>query len=191
MKKCDVKGCKEKATHFTKTLAFCDKHNEDIFGKKGAREIKVEYPERKTKRKIVLCGSMQDLSKFREIKAEILRKHPDYLIFPTEAYLNRITERDRTVDSPIPNMKRLALMLEAFSFIREADEIWVLNEKWRGYVWIGTTLDIGYALALNKRIKWLRRPRDPSLIAIFEGCPSKEVKESSNLVDVDGDAIHD
>ena len=31
MKKCDIKGCKEKATVFTKTLCFCRKHHKEIF----------------------------------------------------------------------------------------------------------------------------------------------------------------
>lgn len=32
MKKCDIKGCKEKATVFLRTLGFCDKHYQEIIG---------------------------------------------------------------------------------------------------------------------------------------------------------------
>lgn len=30
-KKCDIKGCKETAVTFTQTLAFCQKHHEEIY----------------------------------------------------------------------------------------------------------------------------------------------------------------
>lgn len=32
MKKCDIKGCKEKGTVFTKNFVFCVKHYKEIFG---------------------------------------------------------------------------------------------------------------------------------------------------------------
>ena len=34
-KKCDIKGCKEKATVFTKTFAFCEKHYQALYGDVG------------------------------------------------------------------------------------------------------------------------------------------------------------
>lgn len=40
MKKCDIKGCKENAVVFTKTLAFCTHHAGEI-GIKGAARIGV------------------------------------------------------------------------------------------------------------------------------------------------------
>lgn len=139
------------------------------------------------KKKIVLCGSMQDLSKFREIK----KKFPEYTFFPTEEHLEKITETVRLVDAPIPNQERLALILEHLTYLREADEVWVLNEKWiskegetggcwREYVGIGTALDIGYALAMNKKIKWFNRPTDPNLIALFEDRKTKILTVKEN-----------
>jgi len=131
------------------------------------------------KKKIVLCGSMKNLELFRKTK----KKYPEYEFFPTEEHLSKINDTVRNIDAPIPNEKRLRLILEHLSYIREADEVWILNEKWREarylveYVGVGTALDIGYALALDKQIKWLHRPSDPNLIAIFEGCPSKEVRK--------------
>jgi len=128
------------------------------------------------KKKVVLCGSMEDMSKFREIKA----KFPQYRFFPTEKHLKQITNTVRKVDAPAPNQKRLALILEHLTYLKEADEVWILNEKWilphtgqedgcwREYVGVGTALDIGCALALDKPIKWLHRPTDPNLISIFE-----------------------
>ena len=137
-------------------------------------------------KKVVLCGSMSDLELYHRIR----KKYGEaYLITPTEDHLKRINETVRNVDAPIPNKERLALILEHFSYIREAEEVWILNEKftdcWREYVGIGTALDIGYALALDKRIKWLHRPTDPNLIAIFEGCPSKAVRKGSNRVETE------
>ncbi len=122
-------------------------------------------------KKIVICGSFSDTNSFL-IEVRRLRSL-GYDVFPDENHLKEsqpcIDAHHRGKGDTSETLQlRKKLMQRYFDKIRDCDEIYVFNVK-NDYehIGIGTSLEIGYALALGKTIRFHKIPTDANIKSYF------------------------
>jgi nucleoside 2-deoxyribosyltransferase len=124
--------------------------------------------------KVVVCGSYGDLDNFTKVLANLKRKYGESNVFPDNdhmeeslpcIYAHHVIKRDTAKTT----LARSRLMESYFSHIDSADLVIVLNEKdGKEHYGVGTTIEIGYALARGKRIRFIRHPTNSNIQSLLK-----------------------
>jgi len=112
---------------------------------------------------VVICGSLRFKKEIRDF-ARILREKG---VFVFEPILHEPDEEDEHLSEHTSYLKFLGLTHHHFSSIRKADICFVYNKN--GYSGVSTTLEIGFAVALDKPIYALEDDEDSCRQVLFEG----------------------
>jgi len=114
--------------------------------------------------KIVICGSYGDLKRFMEVLGQYKYRYGKRNVFPTQQHLRRSKvcieahhggkgETEETL------ALRSELMKTYFKKIDRADLTVIVNEKMgKEYYGVGTTIELGYAYAKGKKIRFTKEP---------------------------------
>jgi nucleoside 2-deoxyribosyltransferase len=123
--------------------------------------------------KVVVCGTYADLTRFKEVLRRAKSKFGKDNVFPDEKHLIRSmpcieAHHEGKVETPEIRRLRSELMKAYFSQIDVADLVLVMNEK-RGkeYYGVGTTLELGYAIAKNKRVQFTMKPTNANIMSLL------------------------
>lgn len=123
--------------------------------------------------KVVVCGSYGDMKRFLEVLEQCKQQYGEPNVFPNsehlkrskpciEAHHGRKSETDETIAT------RSELMRIYFDQIDGADLVVIVNEKkGKEYYGIGTTIELGYAFAKGKRIRFTRRPMESNIVSLL------------------------
>jgi nucleoside 2-deoxyribosyltransferase len=124
--------------------------------------------------KIVLCGSYGDLDNFLKVLANLQQKYGASNVFPDSDHIEKsmpcifahhVIERDTAKTT----IARSRLMESYFRHIDSADLVVLLNEKdGEEYYGVGTTIELGYAIAKGKRIRFTRQPTDSNILSLLK-----------------------
>jgi len=123
--------------------------------------------------RVVLCGSYGDLPTFRRILKQLKQEYGRENVFPNDDHLKRsipcIRAHHRHGSETTETIAlRSYLMKKYFDHIADAEMVVIMNEKGgREYYGIGTTIELGYALARNKRIAFTRSPTNPNILSLM------------------------
>ena len=123
--------------------------------------------------RVVLCGSYGDLQSFRRILKQLVREYGQENVFPNDEHLKRSSpcieaHHRHAIETSETIALRSELMKTYFDHIDNAEVVVIMNEK-KGteYYGIGTTIELGYALARNKRIAFTRRPSNSNILSLM------------------------
>jgi len=123
--------------------------------------------------KIVICGSYGDLDRFRDVLEQYKYRYGKQNVFPTRRHLRRSEvcieahhggkgETEETL------ALRSELMKTYFKKIDQADLIVVVNEKMgKEYYGVGTMIELGYAYAKGKKIRFTTGPMDSNALSLI------------------------
>jgi nucleoside 2-deoxyribosyltransferase len=111
---------------------------------------------------VVICGSRRFKSEIREF-AKVLKEKG---VFVFEPILHEPDEEDNRLSEHTSYLKFLGLTHHQFSEIRKGDVCFVYNKN--GYSGVSTTLEIGFAAALNKPIYALSNDEEPCRRVLFD-----------------------
>lgn len=135
-----------------------------------------------------MCGSYADLDHFKEVLKNLRHRYGESNVFPDNNHIERSMPSIQAHhvikrDSAKATLARSRLMESYFSHIDSADLVVVLNEK-KGeeHYGVGTTIEIGYALARGKRIRFTRTPTNPNIMSLLKtiGDPTEENLDDSD-----------
>lgn len=124
--------------------------------------------------KVVVCGSYGDLDGFLHVLNQVQKSYGLTYVFPDKEHLEKSKscifahhiskdETDETVAT------RSKLMEAYFNNIDNADLVVIINEKMgQEYYGIGTTMEMGYALAKGKRICFTKQPTNPNILSLLK-----------------------
>jgi len=123
--------------------------------------------------KVVICGSYGDMERFLGLLELLRKEHGEQNVFPTAEHLERSKpcieahhEDNRETDETIAI--RSELMRTYFDQIDAADLVVIMNEKkGQEYYGVGTTIELGYALAKGRRICFTRAPTNPNIKSLI------------------------
>ena len=116
--------------------------------------------------KVVVCGSYGDLEGFRSVLETFRKIYGSKNVFPTEEHL---VESSPCIEAHHQNKGetedslelRAKLMQRYFEHIDKAGLIIVVNEKHgKEHYGTGTAIEIGYAYAKGKTIRFARTPKE-------------------------------
>jgi nucleoside 2-deoxyribosyltransferase len=122
--------------------------------------------------KVVVCGSYGDLKVFLNWLTWYQQQYGKENVFPTIQHLRDSEscinahhkgqgETDQTLEL------RSQLMRRYFDRIGEADLVVIVNEKHgKEHYGTGTTIEIGYAFAKGKQIKFTRTPTNANVLSL-------------------------
>lgn len=120
-----------------------------------------------------MCGSYGDLQSFRQTLKQLREEYGQDNVFPDDEHLKRSTlcieaHHGHGSETSETIALRSELMKMYFDRIDDADMVVIMNEKGaREYYGIGTTIELGYALARNKRIAFTRRPTNSNILSLM------------------------
>lgn len=120
-----------------------------------------------------MCGSYGDLQSFHRILKQLRQEYGQENVFPNDEHLKRsspcIEAHHRHGSETSETIAlRSKLMKIYFDHIDDAEVVVILNEKGgREYYGIGTTIELGYALARNKRIAFTRHATNPNILSLM------------------------
>jgi nucleoside 2-deoxyribosyltransferase len=135
--------------------------------------------------KVVVCGSYGDMKTFVETLINFRLEHGNQNVFPNERHLQRSSpcieahhgkkgETEATIET------RSKLMKSYFERIDHADLVVIVNEKnGAEYYGVGTTVELGYAFAKGKTIRFTRKPTNPNILSLVNGQHNNQKKHSS------------
>ncbi len=127
--------------------------------------------------KVVVCGSYGDINGFLRALHFFQESYGSANVFPDSEHLEKskpcifahhITknETEETVTT------RAKLMQAYFDNIENADIVIIVNEKNKQeYYGIGTTMELGFALAKGKRIVFTRQPTNSNILSLLKASP--------------------
>jgi len=136
---------------------------------------------------IVICGSYGDIDGFLQVLGHFQAKHGRENVFPNEAHLRQsepcirahhlsYNETEETIAI------RSKLMKAYFHHIDHADLVVIRNEKnEKEYYGIGTTVELGYAVAKDKEILFTRKPTDPNILSLMNSSRRTRVLVASSV----------
>lgn len=123
--------------------------------------------------KVVVCGSYGDFDGFLQVLRHFQEKHGKQNVFPDERHLRQSipcikahhisgNETKETITV------RSKLMKVYFNHIDRADLVVIRNQKnEKEYYGIGTTVELGYAVAKGKKILFTQKPTDPNILSLM------------------------
>lgn len=124
---------------------------------------------------IVVCGSFGDLDHFLKVLEAYRQRFGRQNVFPDDEHMEcsrpciDAHHRDRKETEDTIEM-RSKLMRVYFFEIDNADLVVIMNEKnGKEYYGVGTTMELGYALAKGKRIAFTRTPTNPNILSLING----------------------
>jgi nucleoside 2-deoxyribosyltransferase len=94
-------------------------------------------------------------------------------VFPNDKHLKRSSSRIKAhhkhgSETSETIALRSKLMKMYFGHIDDAEVVVIMNEKrGREYYRIGTTIELGYALARNKRVAFTRHPTNSNILSLM------------------------
>lgn len=121
----------------------------------------------------MVCGSYGDLENFFNVLNAVQKKYGVENVFPDKEHMERSMpcifahhvvgkETNETIIS------RSKLMQSYFQHIDSADLVVIINEKnGQEHYGVGTTMEIGYAFAKNKRIHFIKEPTDSNILSLI------------------------
>jgi nucleoside 2-deoxyribosyltransferase len=122
--------------------------------------------------KVVVCGSFGDMEYFLEVLQQFKQIYGEQNVFPNsehfeasksciEAHHGNKGETNETI------ARRSSLMKNYFDNIEMADLVVIVNEK-RGqeYYGVGTTVELGYAIAKGKSILFTKQPTNANAVSL-------------------------
>lgn len=122
--------------------------------------------------KVVICGSFGDMGSFLEILDHFKQMYGEQNVFPDEEHLERSkscieAHHDHKGETDETLAKRSILMRSYFDHIEKADLVVIVNEK-RGqeYYGVGTTVELGYAVAKGKPVCFTRDPTNANALSL-------------------------
>jgi hypothetical protein len=127
--------------------------------------------------KVVVCGSYGDFEGFLQVLHFFQEKYGSTNVFPDKEHLEKSrpcifahhvlkNDTDETVTT------RSKLMQAYFDKIEVADIVVIINEKSDcEYYGVGTTMELGYALAKGKRIVFTRQPTNSNILSLLKMYP--------------------
>jgi nucleoside 2-deoxyribosyltransferase len=122
--------------------------------------------------KVVICGSYGDIEGFLKVLEHFQKEYGEVNVFPNiehlrqsepciEAHHGSKNETEETITT------RSKLMKIYFDHIEHADLVIIRNEKnGEEYYGVGTTIELGYALAKGKKIRFTRKPADSNILSL-------------------------
>jgi nucleoside 2-deoxyribosyltransferase len=124
--------------------------------------------------KVVVCGSYGDLDGFLKVLDAFQQKYGTSNVFPDKEHLEKsmpcilahhILDKE-TIET---TFARSGLMQSYFDHIDSADLVIIVNEKsGQEHYGVGTTIELGYALARGKRIRFTRQPTNSNVLSLLE-----------------------
>lgn len=123
--------------------------------------------------KIAVCGTYGDMRRFNEVLKHLRGKYGEQNVFPNVDHLERsrpcIEAHHEGKGETTETVKiRSELMKAYFNQIDKADLIVIVNEKkGREYYGVGTTIELGYAFAKDKRIYFTMKPTNPNILSLL------------------------
>lgn len=123
--------------------------------------------------KIVVCGTYGDMKHFNEVLKHFRGKYGEQNVFPDADHLERSrpcieAHHEGKCETAETVKIRSELMKMYFSQIDKADLIVIVNEKkGREYYGVGTTIELGYAFAKDKRIHFTMKPTNPNILSLL------------------------
>ena len=124
--------------------------------------------------KVVVCGSYGDLDGFLKVLHNFQKEFGMSNVYPDNDHLEKSMpcifahhvagkETDETLAT------RSDLMKSYFSKIDTADLVIILNEKnGQEHYGAGTMIELGYAFAKGKRIRFMRQPTDSNILSLLK-----------------------
>jgi nucleoside 2-deoxyribosyltransferase len=124
--------------------------------------------------KVVICGSFGDFDGFLKVLNHARQTYGLKNVFPDDEHLQKAMpsivahhvtnkENEETIDD------RSKLMLAYFDKIDKADLVIIINEKYDSeYYGVGTTIELGYALAKSKKICLTKMPTNPNILSLLK-----------------------
>lgn len=117
-------------------------------------------------KKAVIVGSFTNPEEILTVR-DVLRKY-GYNVYPNENHFKQLSELVHNSNSKEHAIKRLQLMKKFLQKLQEAELVYVFNKKnGKEHIGIGASFDIGFALALNKKILFHYLPTDPNMYSIY------------------------
>lgn len=123
--------------------------------------------------KVVVCGTYQDIRRFKEILSRFRKEFGKGNVFPDEEHLERsapcVEAHHKGKRETSETIKlRSELMRKYFSQMDDADLIVIVNEKnGEEYYGVGTTIELGYAVAKYKRIEFTMKPTNSNIVSLL------------------------
>jgi len=125
--------------------------------------------------KVVVCGTYGDLKRFNDVLKHFRERYGSQNVFPNRRHLDQsrpcIEAHHEGKGETTETLKaRSELMRAYFSEIDNADIVVIVNEKkGREYYGVGTTIELGYAFARDKRIQFTMKPTNPNVVSLLLG----------------------
>jgi nucleoside 2-deoxyribosyltransferase len=119
--------------------------------------------------RIVLCGSYGDMNRFSEILGSLREDYGEQNVFPNAEHLQRSrscieAHHEGKGETSETIATRSELMKSYFNHIDLADLVVVMNEKnGEEHYGIGTTIELGYAFAKGKTVRFTREPTNANI----------------------------
>lgn len=123
--------------------------------------------------KVVVCGSYGDIEGFLEVWKHFQRRFGSRNVFPDREHLKEsepciMTHHRSGNETEATIAVRAKLMKSYFNHIDGADLVVIRNEKnGEEYYGTGTTVELGYALAKDKKIRFTKRPTDSNILSLL------------------------
>jgi nucleoside 2-deoxyribosyltransferase len=137
----------------------------------------IALDEQKQNNKVVIASSFEENNKPKVVEIiRMLKNEGHDVIFPTEEYLESFDECGRVSLDENNTTKRAEREKTYLEHVKECGMLYVYNMKnGKEYIGRSTAMEIGYALALNKRIIFHTKPNDPIFLSLTK-FPNVEVK---------------
>lgn len=127
--------------------------------------------------KVVVCGSYGDFDGFLKVLHFFQEKYGSTDVFPDREHLEKsrpciFAHHILKNDTEETVAMRSKLMQIYFDKIEVADLVVIINEKGgHEYYGTGTTMELGYALAKNKKILFTRKPTNSNILSLLKMHP--------------------
>jgi nucleoside 2-deoxyribosyltransferase len=122
--------------------------------------------------KVVICGSFGDMGSFLEVLEHFKQMYGEQNVFPNKEHLERSkscieAHHDYKGETDETLAKRSILMRSYFDHIEKADLVVIVNEKHgQEYYGVGTTVELGYAVAKGKPVRFTREPTNANALSL-------------------------
>lgn len=123
---------------------------------------------------IVVCGSYGDLEGFMKVLDALQQKYGASSVFPDKEHMEKsmpciFAHHVSDKETMETTLARSSLMQSYFDHIDSADLVVIINEKnGQEHYGVGTTIELGYALAKGKRICFTRQPTNSNVLSLLE-----------------------
>jgi len=123
--------------------------------------------------KVVVCGSYGDMDGFLYVLRTIRNEFGARNVFPSDEHIKKSqicieAHHKGLTENELIRSTRSQLVGEYLTQISQADLVVIRNEKYgKEYYGIGTTIELGYALAKKKKIRFIRKPTNPNIVSIL------------------------